>query len=62
MRGYRSPHRPRSPNSQGEVGRCKLACSVAKHNACHFGQTVVLRRLFGAWDETAREAGMPPSG
>ena len=32
----------------------KLACSVAKHNAYHFGQIVVLRRLLGAWDETAR--------
>lgn len=31
----------------------KLACSVAKHNAYHFGQIVVLRRLLGAWDEMA---------
>ncbi len=35
----------------------KLACSAAKHNAYHFGQIVVLRRLLGAWDESAlREA------
>jgi len=27
----------------------KLACSVAKHNAYHLGQIVVLRRLLGAW-------------
>lgn len=27
----------------------KLACSVAKHNAYHFGQIVMLRRLIGAW-------------
>lgn len=30
----------------------KLACSVAKHNAYHLGQIVVLRRLIGAWNET----------
>lgn len=28
----------------------KLACSVAKHNAYHLGQIVVLRRLIGAWE------------
>lgn len=28
----------------------KLACSVAKHNAYHLGQIVVLRRLIGAWN------------
>lgn len=27
----------------------KLAASVAKHNAYHLGQIVVLRRLIGAW-------------
>jgi hypothetical protein len=27
----------------------KLAASVAKHNAYHFGQIVVMRRLLGAW-------------
>ncbi len=48
------------PATEGEpawtVGY-KLACSVAKHNAYHFGQIVVLRRLLGAWDESAfREA------
>ncbi|MGH2374733.1 MAG: DUF664 domain-containing protein [bacterium] len=32
----------------------KLACSVAKHNAYHLGQIVVLRRLIGAWEERAR--------
>lgn len=31
----------------------KLACSVAKHNAYHLGQIVVLRRLIGAWQEQA---------
>ncbi len=31
----------------------KLACSVAKHNAYHLGQIVVLRRLLGAWDGPA---------
>lgn len=31
----------------------KLACSVAKHNAYHLGQIVVLRRLIGAWEERA---------
>ena len=31
----------------------KLACSVAKHNAYHLGQIVVLRRLIGAWDGPA---------
>lgn len=31
----------------------KLACSVAKHNAYHLGQIVVLRRLIGAWQERA---------
>jgi hypothetical protein len=29
----------------------KLAASVAKHNAYHLGQIVVLRRLLGAWRE-----------
>lgn len=32
----------------------KLPCSVAKHNAYHLGQIVVLRRLIGAWEERAR--------
>lgn len=27
----------------------KLAASIAKHNAYHFGQIVVIRRLLGAW-------------
>jgi hypothetical protein len=27
----------------------KLAASVAKHNAYHFGQIIVIRRLLGAW-------------
>ena len=27
----------------------KLAASVAKHNAYHFGQIALLRRLIGAW-------------
>ena len=29
----------------------KLACSVAKHNAYHLGQIVVLRRSIGAWGD-----------
>lgn len=29
----------------------KLACSVAKHNAYHLGQIVVLRRLIGTWSD-----------
>ncbi len=41
---------PMTANKPAWTVGYKLACSVAKHNASHLGQIVVMRRLIAAWD------------
>ncbi|CAM3807018.1 DinB family protein [Deinococcus frigens] len=41
---------PATSTEPGWTVGYKLAASVAKHNAYHFGQIALIRRLLGAWE------------
>ncbi|THF86550.1 DinB family protein [Deinococcus sp. KSM4-11] len=45
---------PATDTEPGWTAGYKLAVNVAKHNAYHLGQIVVLRQLLGAWTDTAQ--------